>query len=355
MVALGLHSERAEAQGFLDQLFGGGSPPRPAYRPPQVYRIPPSYPQPYTPRSTLPWHTPYAQPAAPREREQERPLGSYRTLCVRTCDGYYFPISSSSRRQDFYRDADRCRSRCGDDALLFYQSRTNPDAKSMVDLRGRAYGSMKFAFRYRKKAVPDCSCKPAPWADEERMRHADYAFYETEQERLARKLAEYESALGMDGALPRAAFVPEPPADDREPEPKVSARDQDEPEAPGLHPDDELPPQPEPHKVARAPEEKPSTGAPERTDDPDARPATHVAPVRAAARPKAVSPRLRRMRERPPARHRVVVGPPARPVPRQLPPRPAPVANPYADWGGAAPRRAYPVRLPNGRVYYVYR
>ena len=46
--------------------------------------------------------------------------GSYTTVCVRMCDGYYFPISHRVPRNRFYRDADVCRSRCdmGDAPLV---------------------------------------------------------------------------------------------------------------------------------------------------------------------------------------------------------------------------------------------
>ena len=36
----------------------------------------------------------------------------YRTLCVRSCDGFYFPISSVASRSRFGLDADLCRASC---------------------------------------------------------------------------------------------------------------------------------------------------------------------------------------------------------------------------------------------------
>ena len=38
--------------------------------------------------------------------------GGYRTLCVRTCDGYYFPISFSSQPRNFPRDQNACTAMC---------------------------------------------------------------------------------------------------------------------------------------------------------------------------------------------------------------------------------------------------
>jgi len=44
------------------------------------------------------------------------PFATYRTLCVRLCDGYYFPVSFSTLPNHFQRDADQCQSQCA--ALL---------------------------------------------------------------------------------------------------------------------------------------------------------------------------------------------------------------------------------------------
>ncbi len=45
-----------------------------------------------------------------RIRWYSAPPGSYRTLCVRTCDGYYFPMSNASSPSDFERDQSNCQS-----------------------------------------------------------------------------------------------------------------------------------------------------------------------------------------------------------------------------------------------------
>ena len=47
--------------------------------------------------------------------------GTFRTLCVRTCDGYYFPISFSTTSEHFPADARSCEAICpGTEARLFY-------------------------------------------------------------------------------------------------------------------------------------------------------------------------------------------------------------------------------------------
>lgn len=101
--------------------------------------------------------------------------GRYKTVCVRLCDGYYFPINQSSTRRDFYGDAQQCRSRCNGDAQLFYMSPSETSMKNAMGLSGLAYGKLKTAFLYRKTLKPGCACKPEPWTVTERLRHQRYA------------------------------------------------------------------------------------------------------------------------------------------------------------------------------------
>src|SRR6185312_7928840 len=47
---------------------------------------------------------------------------TYRTFCVRTCDGYYFPMSPASSRGQFARDQKNCQAACPNAEMqLFYQ------------------------------------------------------------------------------------------------------------------------------------------------------------------------------------------------------------------------------------------
>lgn len=91
--------------------------------------------------------------------------GRYRTLCVRTCDGYYFPISFSASRSGLARDAKRCEASCGAPAKLFYHRNPGADVEHMVSLDGERYAMMENAFRYREEYVQDCRCKPEPWSE----------------------------------------------------------------------------------------------------------------------------------------------------------------------------------------------
>src|SRR5262245_31925001 len=103
-------------------------------------------------------------PAAP-----DAPLaGTYRTLCVRSCDGYYFPISYSTVPGKFPEDEQLCRRLCPATEVTLYSHR-NPgeDVARAVSMSGRSYSDLPTAFSYRKQYNAACSCR-APgqsWAD----------------------------------------------------------------------------------------------------------------------------------------------------------------------------------------------
>jgi hypothetical protein len=92
--------------------------------------------------------------------------GPYRTLCVRSCDGYYFPISASASRSDLETHAKACQAACpGQEVTLFYQRTGEDDPKSAVSLDGRNYSELPAAFSYRTVYDPSCSCTPeGGWA-----------------------------------------------------------------------------------------------------------------------------------------------------------------------------------------------
>lgn len=92
------------------------------------------------------------------------PYRTYRTLCVRMCDGYYFPISFSTLPNHFNRDAEQCQSKCAAPAQLFYYQNPGGAVDQMVSTQtNQLYTDMKTAFRYRKEYVKGCSCKVAEY------------------------------------------------------------------------------------------------------------------------------------------------------------------------------------------------
>ncbi|MEJ2377700.1 MAG: DUF2865 domain-containing protein, partial [Pseudolabrys sp.] len=108
--------------GFFDRLFGGGTI--------------------FTPESNA-------------------PMGdTYRTICVRTCDGYYFPISFETTPGHFRQDEETCQRMCpAANVQLYTYHNPGQDVSQAVSLNGRLYTELPTAFQYRKKLSADCSCR----------------------------------------------------------------------------------------------------------------------------------------------------------------------------------------------------
>lgn len=204
-----------KAQGFFDFLFGSSGPKPGASAPIAATAKPPSVASGATEyRPAL--RGPATGPSTPRTSGGAR----YRTVCVRLCDGFYWPISHDATRSQFYRDAETCRSQCDNEARLFFAPSPGADINAAVDQRGLAYTSLDTAFLYRKQRVAGCVCKPVPWSARELNRHRTYALEaaaernaaEADREALA-KLANASSPAASNAALPAATTEDNPEAD----------------------------------------------------------------------------------------------------------------------------------------------
>jgi hypothetical protein len=170
----------AQSQGVFSGLFQGlfGEPKSEA--PPLVYRMRP----PQAPFSRLAPPPPGAPPTlgdgvihGPTPTPQSRIGGlggSWRTMCVRICDGYYWPVTYTASRSRFAHDAKICSASCSSEARLFYMP-ADGEAGQMVDLSGQSYSRLKTAFLYRKKRDESCACRPPAWSPEARARHETLA------------------------------------------------------------------------------------------------------------------------------------------------------------------------------------
>src|ERR1700722_8312602 len=94
--------------------------------------------------------------------------GTYRTVCARSCDGFYFPISFATVPGRFADDEKTCKNLCpAAEATLFAYRNPGEDMSQAVSINGQPYSSSPNAFHYRQEFNPSCSCK-APgqtWAD----------------------------------------------------------------------------------------------------------------------------------------------------------------------------------------------
>ena len=145
---------------------------------------------------------------------------TFRTLCVRTCDGYYFPISFSTVPGRFTDDERTCRRMCpAAEATLFTHRNPGEDIAQATSLNGLLYAELPNAFRYRKEYTPTCSCKPVGETWARALGHQDDTIERGDivvTDERAKQLSQPRAPRGpRQGAAPDAAAKPQadaPPA-----------------------------------------------------------------------------------------------------------------------------------------------
>ena len=86
--------------------------------------------------------------------------GTYRTVCVRTCDGAYFPVSFATVPGRFPDDEKTCKALCpATEATLFAYRNPGEDMNQAVSINGQPYTALPNAFRFRTEFNPSCACK----------------------------------------------------------------------------------------------------------------------------------------------------------------------------------------------------
>jgi len=92
---------------------------------------------------------------APRKAVASKPSGG--AYCVRTCDGFYFPLTPQAGNSNAQA---LCQSLCPAAKTDVYYRRGD----SMDEARnrsGKSYASLAEAFAYRNQLKPDCRCRSA--------------------------------------------------------------------------------------------------------------------------------------------------------------------------------------------------
>jgi hypothetical protein len=98
------------------------------------------------------------------------------------------PISYSTSRDRFARDAKQCEQKCPSRSRLFVYRNPGEDVDAMFDLQGRRYRNLPTAFLHRTRHVADCTCRGNPWDEAALARHRAYA--ETARQKVAGKTAD---------------------------------------------------------------------------------------------------------------------------------------------------------------------
>jgi hypothetical protein len=103
---------------------------------------------------------------------------TYRTVCVRLCDGYFWPVSFATSSSSIAADRDQCDRSCGSPTRLYIHRVPGSSPEEMVDLSGAPYTRLPTAFRFRTTFDASCKCTAHPWEQAAKDRHRLYALEE---------------------------------------------------------------------------------------------------------------------------------------------------------------------------------
>ncbi|GJD48827.1 hypothetical protein OPKNFCMD_1553 [Methylobacterium crusticola] len=83
-----------------------------------------------------------------------------RTVCVRTCDGYMFPLAELGPSTDLPLHEAACAAACPGAGTALFTVRAGQELDQAVSLSGDPYRRLANAFLYRTRRVASCSCRP---------------------------------------------------------------------------------------------------------------------------------------------------------------------------------------------------
>jgi hypothetical protein len=90
-------------------------------------------------------------------------LGGSRVVCVRTCDGFFFPLPAGGREGA----PEMCQALCPEAETQVFYMAPEGDIERGVSAAGQPYTSLANASRYRRQVVPNCGCRKEgeKWVD----------------------------------------------------------------------------------------------------------------------------------------------------------------------------------------------
>ncbi len=100
-------------------------------------------------------------------QQDNTPRGGSEAVCVRTCDGSFFPVSLFGAARRPRRPSRKCARRNVPAAEVKLFTRAPRDMNTAVSIDGDSYTNLENAFKYEKQVVPNCACrKPGQsWAE----------------------------------------------------------------------------------------------------------------------------------------------------------------------------------------------
>jgi len=115
-----------------------------------------------------PQQQPHFEEVRPLPGDDLTPHGGSQAVCVRSCDGGFFPLSLPVRQSDPDQLASLCQALCPNAPVSVYTRSPNQVISTAVSLDGNtAYSDLPNALKFEKSFDPSCTCKPPgqSWAE----------------------------------------------------------------------------------------------------------------------------------------------------------------------------------------------
>lgn len=127
-------------RGFFEQMFNPGKPQR-------EFRTEPLEEE--------------RRPTPTEEVDEDRgSRGGSQAVCVRTCDGGFFPVSYSARRGALGELAELCTALCPNVEAKLYTHAASAEVDQALSVDGQPYSALPNAGKYRTSYDAACTCKP---------------------------------------------------------------------------------------------------------------------------------------------------------------------------------------------------
>lgn len=90
----------------------------------------------------------------------DRSRNAGEAICVRSCDGGYFPLAPRADQDRLDGLDDLCRASCPNTEAHLYTMGSGGDLTSATAIDGTSYTALPTAFRFEKSFTATCTCKP---------------------------------------------------------------------------------------------------------------------------------------------------------------------------------------------------
>ncbi|ATQ68452.1 MULTISPECIES: DUF2865 domain-containing protein [Methylosinus] len=154
----------------------------------------------------------------PRSREEDEEsqtrhgLGGSTAICVRACDGGFFPLSYSARRANLEALSELCKAQCPNTEVELYTRSPWRELDQAVSLEGKPYSEHPNALKFAKSFDPACSCKAPGKSWAETLEEAERILAEKNKDEVvtAERAEQLSRPLATPAPRPTPASEPTP-------------------------------------------------------------------------------------------------------------------------------------------------